>query len=499
MMKRFTILGILLTLGCATALASVDVTNLYLEKTSQFTEFTIQCDQDFSYTHQMVEASGDKPFRIVVDIQDALHQLPQNDFANLPKSSIERIRTSQYSVEPEKIVRVVLDMQGALTYKLKKHDGKLTLLINTPDDKNFPTWSAASRQKTTYAAETATAKPKTMPARPGNEASAPTVDKKKPEKTELQLTTKPSHSHANQPVTEETPSAEPSEADIQAFVEVFAGKPEGEQSSTGGAIEDSASPAKRADSVGLNQEKTGPAEDVKHLGPQAKPPKTEKTALPETRATGKPVLADPESGQGGVKGGNDQATSKSKTDSVHKKYLARSRGDVPQKSPYDDIVASRKRRPLDKVERIRQKYSHGISFIRDDRDARRLALQKQEKEEQEQQPNLLQDDFIPQRQVVVYNSGGLRDPFAPLVDEADRVGEKIEPPDVRSLHLIGLLRDGPSSRGLFEDFNGFGYILQVGDPVKDGYLVSVDENEAVFQIREYGWTRTIALELEDEY
>jgi hypothetical protein len=31
--------------------------------------------------------------------------------------------------------------------------------------------------------------------------------------------------------------------------------------------------------------------------------------------------------------------------------------------------------------------------------------------------------------------------------------------------------------------------------VRNGYLVSVSENKVLFQVTEYGWTKTVAMEL----
>ena len=62
--------------------------------------------------------------------------------------------------------------------------------------------------------------------------------------------------------------------------------------------------------------------------------------------------------------------------------------------------------------------------------------------------------------------------------------------------MVGILEDIDGYRALLEDADGSGYILSQNDKIKNGYLVSVTEDKAVFQITEYGWTRTVALELE---
>jgi len=103
-------------------------------------------------------------------------------------------------------------------------------------------------------------------------------------------------------------------------------------------------------------------------------------------------------------------------------------------------------------------------------------------------------ESYPKRKVVTYDTPGYRDPFMPLVGTVP--GQiSTELPVIENLKLVGILEDIDGNRALLEDAEGNGYILQPNDKVKNGYLVSVTESKAIFQITEYGWTRTVALEL----
>jgi len=104
-------------------------------------------------------------------------------------------------------------------------------------------------------------------------------------------------------------------------------------------------------------------------------------------------------------------------------------------------------------------------------------------------------ESYPERKVVAYNSSDYRDPFDPLVGGpgGQLAGEL---PALENLVLVGILSDIDGNRALLEDAEGNGYIMMPKDRVKNGYLVSVGDNKAIFQITEYGWTRTVALELE---
>jgi len=157
--------------------ASVRVESISLTKRSQYTEFTIGCDKQFEYDHQIVEASSDKPFRIVVDIKDAWHRLPQYSYSDIPKGSITQIRSSQFTTDPHGVVRLVLDVSGTLTYKVQKKDNKLILYVNTPKDTFYDLWSVKSEEESgVELAVVKDSKPSVMPAHPDSPTAKPKVD-----------------------------------------------------------------------------------------------------------------------------------------------------------------------------------------------------------------------------------------------------------------------------------------------------------------------------------
>jgi hypothetical protein len=103
----------------------------------------------------------------------------------------------------------------------------------------------------------------------------------------------------------------------------------------------------------------------------------------------------------------------------------------------------------------------------------------------------------PTRKVIRYHSEGRRDPFSPLTGR-DRYasGKKRRAvPAAEQLRLVGIMRSLTGNKALLEDGEGNGYILAPGDRVRNGYLVSVSENKVLFQVTEYGWTKTVAMEL----
>ena len=104
-------------------------------------------------------------------------------------------------------------------------------------------------------------------------------------------------------------------------------------------------------------------------------------------------------------------------------------------------------------------------------------------------------ESYPKRKVVSYRTGKYRDPFMPLVGGV--MGHmSASLPVLENLMLVGILEDIDGNLALLEDAEGRGYMLAPGDKVKSGYVVSVTNSRAIFQITEYGWTRTVALELD---
>jgi hypothetical protein len=107
---------------------------------------------------------------------------------------------------------------------------------------------------------------------------------------------------------------------------------------------------------------------------------------------------------------------------------------------------------------------------------------------------------FPKRLVVKYKTKHYRDPFATLINQGQLSSSPIEQkiPNVEGLRLVGILEsEGGKNRALLEDANGYGYILKSGDRVKKGYVLRIESDRVYFQIFEYGWSRTLALHIEE--
>lgn len=107
---------------------------------------------------------------------------------------------------------------------------------------------------------------------------------------------------------------------------------------------------------------------------------------------------------------------------------------------------------------------------------------------------------FPQRLVIKYQPGGARDPFETLIDETKTFNSPTKQgvPNIDGLHLVGVIisRKG-GNRALLQDKSGYSYMLGSGDKVRNGYVVRIQSDRVYFQIFEYGWSRTVALKIDE--
>jgi hypothetical protein len=141
--KTFPLLAILILFAAAVSLAGAShISRLGLTHEGTYTVLSIYGDGPARIAHQSVEAVEGKPFRIVVDCLAARHKLPQKEFTNLPNSIVTSVRTSQYSVRPEEIVRVVLDLTEESVYRVEAGGNVVRVLISDPETLSSLQWTS---------------------------------------------------------------------------------------------------------------------------------------------------------------------------------------------------------------------------------------------------------------------------------------------------------------------------------------------------------------------
>lgn len=95
-----------------------------------------------------------------------------------------------------------------------------------------------------------------------------------------------------------------------------------------------------------------------------------------------------------------------------------------------------------------------------------------------------------------YKAFNRRDPFQSLI-----VGEfeetEFDLVDIYSVRLVGVLSGEMKRFAMLEDNNGFSYIVQAGDPVRHGHIVSVGDRSLVARVSIFGQTNSVTLRLEE--
>ncbi|NMC43710.1 MAG: AMIN domain-containing protein [candidate division Zixibacteria bacterium] len=516
MLGRFTFI-VLAALLAGTAVnapaAPSPITGLSLTHEGEYTVVTIQGDGPVRVSHQSVVAKEGKPFRIVVDCLAARHALAQKEYASLPSCIVTALRTSQYAVKPEEVVRVVIDLARESVYRVETSGSAAKIYVSDPQTTTLASWasSPATETKTVVAMTpkpeaTPAANPKT-PSIIAQKNTTPLAESKKTAPT-VEYAAKPAAAPA--PTTKSPSTAAPEPQAKKSTAEMAAKTPSSvapktatptapaaapaTKSATELATKDAAPevpaqktlpPAVAADLAKKSNEMAwlfgvaeedngtvptpgdapGAAQDVHKaaIGTAVKPAAepepsvTEKTAAPaarpETKEAAGPALASVEP------------------------------ADVPAPPPaeaeeaLDDVTAADLLPAMDQPSKYR-------------RDAARNIILKQ-----------TQVVEFPKRMVTTYEPGEDRDPFEALVDESKPTRGSIENrlANVETLLLVGLLESETGRMAaLLEDLDGIGYILKPGDPVKNGYVSEINDDAVLFQINEYGWSRTVVKELDKE-
>ena len=96
-----------------------------------------------------------------------------------------------------------------------------------------------------------------------------------------------------------------------------------------------------------------------------------------------------------------------------------------------------------------------------------------------------------------YQSYGKTDPFQVLVAGGYEQTTASEVVDMNSAKLVGVMWGQDDRFALVEDGDGFGYILRVGDRVRNGRVVSIRKNSLAARISLYGITNQVLLKLEN--
>ncbi len=465
---------------------AVLVNNISLEKRGDSTFVTIMANNPFQFAASSVPAKEGRPFRILIDCKSALHNLPKYEFRNLPAGIITSIRTSQYQTDPNQVVRIVLDAAKSVNFKVRSTGNSTVVTIVSLGEPNFEKWWASSTPTATPAT---TSVEKAEPVTP-TETPEPAVVSTSPE-TSLPLeptpTTQPTESSTTEPTAETTPTAEtpePSESTVAST------EPKTPLDTSSTSVETTptetvvAQPATTETSTVTTE--TPAVETVVNPDTQPTPVSTEATQVPEavdtTTLITKPVPTE------------EQETLAKETTLTpiepSLKAMAKKQISKTTAAQVTPILPEKTESEITDESEVQVKVTPPTTTETEGEAIVKVV------------PNLIQEkalqslETFPKRKMVQYRSYGRRDPFSPLIGEK-KVTEfgQVPIPSIENLKLVGILQDLDGSKALLEDNQGYGYIMEPGDRVKNGSVILVDEDRVVFQIQEYGWSRNVALDL----
>lgn len=448
----FLFLGTLV-LTASPALGSSRIQNISLKKEGNFTRVTVYADKPFEFSHFTEEAKAGKPYRVIIDCKDAIFDLPQNNFkTGLPAGTIKTIRTSQYQAAPERIVRVVLDLKAPVVYKVTEPetDYEASITIFTAKDPDFALWVAVLE---------------------GEKIQKVSREKEQPKLSR----------------TEEEPTPDQSEALLpnpeQSADQTLWGK-EGVEAVEKRRVN------RRAVSYADTGEVIFPTEQKRVLLSRTESPtRTKKTELPPTpELTLKPTLSERAS-----------PTSQLTQSPVFW-------GPLPKEETVAEERADREKVTVAKVER--EKASERTAGLIEKGIGKILGPEPVAARETMTAPDtamVIQSGMefhlsvVPQRRMIQYNPMTDRDVFLPPT-EKEKIGFVEAPlPLFENLKLVGILKDRQGNRALLEDEAGFGYILTSGERIKNGYVIAIEDDQAIFHVEEYGGYQIMVLELNQEY
>jgi hypothetical protein len=477
--QRLRKLGLILIVFCALGapeLHAAQLSNVTVGRFQDFTVVTLFGNEKMSVTHQIVEAKDGKPHRVVIDLKGALHGLPQNNFLQLPEGTIKSIRTSQFAVSPEPVVRVVLDMAHPAAYRLETPGNNVRVMVSLPGDPPLgKVWAATDVQVV----------PSTSPAKTPVLAAAPKADAKVTDLPAAKTTEElPGPKRAK---TEPLPKAE--------SAKIAKAEPKAEPKSPAKQPKTTVqSPAKSTVTVtDIHAATSSPlpgaprtAESTKASSPKLAKTNEDGPEVPLPMPAKRPDavidynLPIPAALAGSAVASQD-GSEEPKQGAT--KNPAKSNPATGVKTP--PVLAARE--PALKVNPAKADPSPQVT----DQGSAPVASLTTLPPLKGPTPEL-----VPQRTKVVYHTEGRRDPFLALLQAGGYNAAAL--PDVSNLRLVGLLHDVQESWGLFEDANGFGFILKKGDRVKNGRLTKITDNRAYFRLTEFGWSRSVQVDLEPE-
>lgn len=520
MRKVICLMAALVLLATSLAAATSQVNNIGLSHQKGYTQARIEVDGTVRFSHQTEVAKDGKPFRVIVDILKSTHHLGAKKFMSLPDCPVLAIRTSQYAVSPEAVVRVVFDMTQEASYRVESDQQSVTVIFADKKGDKFAAWSTSAvvAAKAKSAAKPALASADPIPAKPKVTSTVPSK-----KKTPAEVNSAINRDRLASLASNDQPRAKnskPTKSEPKSTPPTKVSKPEkvtplptSTYTPGSGQFSDhdkwadlykipapsvSKTESAKTKPTKKSPSQTKPKSQTKPVTAEAPKAKVSQKVASTNKAASvtKPIASSSKTAsqkQIATKTTKPPAKAATKKIAIVDRPRNKSEGNVKPKAPAENTMKVTKKSTgksdtktvakVDKPDKVKKSTS---------RFRRSPSVSKKIK-------GTMVAEF-PKRLVVKYKTRHYRDPFATLINEAQVSTSPIEQkvPNVEGLRLVGVLEsEGGKNSALLEDANGYGYILKSGDRVRKGYVLRIESDRVYFQIFEYGWSRTLALHIED--
>lgn len=557
-MKKLTYIIVLAVALAAGQALAVQVKQVALSYENGTTVARVTADGPFQFRHLTEVPKEGKGDRMILDLIGVTTALSAKNYSNLPLCGITGIRTGQYSVTPEKVVRVVFDLTKPPVYQVQQQGNTINVVFTDKSVTAFTTWTtdavAVPAQPTTVSKPTTvvaqapvitTPKISTTTDKTQNveqdrlaslSSSAKPLAAPVPVKTPVVETAKP----LTQPTTVPTPTTTVVAKPIQTESTPAVAVTPVTTPTTVVATPVQTQEAKPAAPVTVEPKPTvvadannKPAVQATQVTPLPKPvpvanngnqiqqalsakpanvPTVETkpvvTAKVDDKSEVKPVAVVPSTPAQTA----PQVKVPVKTDTTPSTEVARVELAAPVTvtavpvKPNDNAKpeATSIPKPLtdDGQGQLAEADDAETANANPDLPANKSTARFRRNAAADAKIKGTMVAEFPQRLVVKYESLGNRDPFATLIDDSRTFNSPVRNrvPNIDGLRLVGIIesdRGATDNRALFEDKNGYSYILSSGDKIQRGYVLRVESDRVYFQIFEYGWSRTVALAIEN--
>jgi len=485
MTRSAIILFSIALLVASSALASARVDNVELSYQNGQTVARIVAGGNVQFSHQTEIAKDGRPYRVIVDVMAATHHLGQKEFDQLPACLVTGIRTSQYSVKPEQVVRVVFDMAKPTAYQIKAYPQGVEVRWQDKSAQPFAVWNS-SRVVTESASESKSGKGFVSPKPSENSVGVQPQAK-------IAALNKAIQSDAVSSLDE--PKAQPAPTKKPAVARSAPAKsaPQRKVKQTKSEQPRVQVPLPQATPTLAHQESSVDERPAQQERPQSTPQFSDKAWYAAAPQPVKKSQPEPKAEQPKIAKANKPAVSKplvAVTTPVRP---------APAKSVEKVAATPTPARPTPLLTPTAPETAQVEKKETKAKQERSTARFRRDPSVTKKMKGTMVAEF-PSRLVIKYKSPTRRDPFSTLINEAHSRGGALEDriPNVDGLRLVGIIEsESGRNSALFQDTEGYSYILEAGDKVRRGYVLRVESDRVYFQIFEYGWSRTLALNLEE--